>query len=182
MAPQEDDEEIHWFVMRDLKRPNALQPAYKWLKNMGMEVFTPLKSRIKIINGKRICENVPFIQDLLFVHDTRGSIDRIVAKTPTLQYRYKKGYGYCAPMIVPDADMERFIHAIDTSDNLRYYLPEELTPSMCGRPVRIIGGSLNGYTGRLLTVRGSKTKRLLIEMPGFFFVGVEISPEYIQLL
>lgn len=53
---------------------------------------------------------------------------------------------------------------------------------MCGRHIRIVGGSLDGYEGKLLTVRGSKTKRLLVELPEFFSVGVEVNPEYIRLL
>jgi len=176
------EEEIRWFAMRDLKRPNAKQPAYRQLANSGIEVFTPMRPRLKTKNGRRIRENVPFIQDLLFVHDSRETIDRIIAKTPTLQYRYMKGRGYCNPMIVPDADMERFIHAANASDHPEYYLPGELTPDLCGRPVRIIGGALDGYEGRLLTVRGSGTKRLLVELPGFFSMGIEVEPEYIQLL
>jgi len=172
----------HWFVMRDLKRPNAKQPAYKQLADCGIEVFTPMKSCIKTKDGRRVREKVPFIQDLLFVHDFRYTIDPIVDKIPTLQYRYRKGYGYCNPMTVPDADMERFIHAASGSDNLEYYLPGELTSAMYGRTVRIIGGTLNGYEGKLLTMRGTKVKRLLVELPGFFSVGVKVEPEYIQLL
>ena len=86
------------------------------------------------------------------------------------------------PMTVADADMERFIHAVSVSKNPKYYLPGELTPSMCGRHIRIVGGPLDGYEGKLLTVRGSKTKRLLVELPEFFSVGVEVNPEYIRLL
>lgn len=141
-----------------------------------------MKSCIKIKNGKRTREEAPFIQDLLFVHDSRKTIDPIVDKTPTLQYRYKKGCGYCKPMTVSDTEMKRFIHAVSASDNPRYYLPGELTPAMYGRTVRIIGGTLDGYEGKLLTVRGSKIKRLLVELPGFFSVGVKVEPEYIRLL
>ena len=53
---------------------------------------------------------------------------------------------------------------------------------MCGRHIRIVGGPLDGYEGKLLTVRGAKTKRLLVELPEFFSVGVEVNPEYIRLL
>jgi len=182
MDSQQDDEHPHWYVMRDLKRPNARQPAYKQLSDSGMEVFTPMMSRIMTRNGRRVCENVPVLQDLLFVHALRRAVDRVIAKTPTLQYRFAKGCGYRNPMTVPDADMERFIHAVSVSDNLKYYLPGEVTADMCGREVRIIGGSLDGCTGKLLRVRGSRTKRLLIEMAGLFFVGVEVSPEYVQLI
>ena len=47
----------------------------------------------------------------------------------------------------------------------KYYLPEEITPEMHNRPIRIVGGPLDGYEGTLLTTRGSKVKRLLVEIP-----------------
>ena len=53
---------------------------------------------------------------------------------------------------------------------------------MVGRAVRIIGGPLDGYEGNLLSVRGSRTKRLIVELPEFFSAGVEVDPEYIELV
>ena len=41
---------------------------------------------------------------------------------------------------------------------------------------------LDGYEGHLLTVRGSKVKRLLVELPHLLMASVEVEPEYIQLL
>ncbi len=182
MVVSEGKKRICWFVMRDLKRVNAKLPAYKQLSDAHFEVFTPMKERLSVRGGKRVREKVPFIQDLLFVHDTQDAIDLVVEKIPTIQYRFQKGGGYKTPMIVADADMERFIHAVSVSENPKYYLPGELTPAMCGRNIRIVGGPLDGYEGKLLTVRGSRTKRLLVELPEFFSVGVEVSPEYIKLL
>lgn len=87
--------------MRDLKRFNAKLPAYKQLQTEDVEVFTPMRWKLTVKLGKRMREKVPFIQDLLFVHDTRKHLDAFVEKIPTLQYRYQKGAGYCEPMIVP---------------------------------------------------------------------------------
>lgn len=42
--------------MRDLKRPNAKQPAYKFLREEGFEVFVPTKSQIITRNGKKVVE------------------------------------------------------------------------------------------------------------------------------
>lgn len=182
MAVLEEEKQKHWFVMRDLKRANAKLPAYKLLADEHFEVFTPVKERLSIRGGKKIREEVSLIPDLFFIHDTQEAIDVIVEKHPTIQYRFLKGGGYKKPMTVTEADMERFIHAVTTSQNLKFYLPGELTPAMCGCNVRIVGGSFDGYEGKLLTVRGSKTKRLLVELPEFFLVGVEINPEYIKIL
>ena len=99
-----------------------------------------------------------------------------------LQYRYQKGKGYRSPMTVPDDDMERFIHAVESTANPSYYLPDELTSAMYGRKIRIVGGNLNGYEGVLLSTRGSKTKRILVELPNWLVAAVEVNLEYVQFL
>ncbi len=178
--PGKANQDKHWFVMRDLKRPNAKLPAYKMLDKEQIELFTPTEQRLTTRKGKKTCEEVPFIRDLLFVHSTHERLDPIVEKTPTLQYRYVRGGKYREAMTVADADMERFIYAVRHSDSLRYYRPDELSPAMFGRKIRIIGGLLDHYEGRLL--KGSRRKVLLVELPGLLSVGVEVSPEFIQFV
>ncbi|MCD8235716.1 MAG: UpxY family transcription antiterminator [Prevotellaceae bacterium] len=177
----ENDKNKQWFVMRDLKRTNAKQPAYRLLAEQQIEVFTPMKWTLVTSRGKKVRKEVPFLQDLVFVHDTREKIDPIVAKCPTLQYRFLRKT-YRKPMTVPTSEMERFIHAVISSESPRYYLPEEITPEMYRRKIRIVGGPLDGYEGSLLTMRGSKVKRLLVELPNLLTAGVEVSPEYIQIV
>lgn len=174
--------EKQWFAMRDLKRCNAKLPAYQQLGNEKIEVFTPLKWQLTVSKGKRIRTEVPFMQDLLFAHSTRVQLDPIVDKIPTLQYRYLHGGKYREPIIVKEMDMNRFINAVHTTDTPVYYQPAELTPSMYGRKIRIIGGPLDNYEGHLLSVRGSHVKRLLVNLPNFLTVSVEVSPEYIQFI
>lgn len=171
-----------WFVMRDLKRPNAKWPAYKQLGEAQIEVFTPMKWQLAVKQGKKVREEIPLLSDLLFVYATREKLDRIVEKTPTLQYRYMRGKAYCEPLTVNDAEMRRFMLAVRGAKAPVYYLPEEITKKMYGRKVRIVGGPLNGYEGCLLATRGSKVKRLVVELPQLLSVSVEVSPEYIEML
>ena len=178
---QAEGDARQWFVMRDLKRRNAKLPAYKMFKELKIEYFTPMIRRLVIIKGKRERHEVPFIQDLLFVKETRERLDPIVAYTPTLQYRYKMGIQH-TPMIVRTQDMERFIKAVNSSEDPQYYRPDEIKENMLHRKIRIIGGQLDGYEGFLLTVRGSKVKRLLVELPTLLTASIEVNPEYIQLL
>lgn len=181
MKPQYDDQTIQWFVMRDLKRTNAKLPAYRLLEDLDIEVFTPMKSHLSTVRGRKIRTEVPVIADLLFVHANRETLDPVVERTPTLQYRYLRN-AYLLPMTVPDTAMERFIRAVASSESPRYFLPEEITPQMHGRKIRIVGGPLDGYEGSLITTRGSKVKRLLVDLHTYLSVGVEVNPEYIQLL
>ncbi|MBQ8272628.1 MAG: UpxY family transcription antiterminator [Tidjanibacter sp.] len=182
MAIEQVDSEKHWYALRDLKRANAILPAYKQLAEEGFEVFTPMESRFYVVGGKRIKREVPVMRDLVFVNDCRKRLDPIVAKTPTLQYRFKKGGKQGEPIIVPDDDMERFIGAVQAANNPKFYSAEEVTPLMCGRTVRMVGGALDGYEGILQTVRGSKTKHLVITLPSLVAVSVEIKDEFVEVM
>lgn len=173
--------EVKWYALRDLKRPNAIRRAWEILqKEKRMEVFTPKKWVLATVKGERKPKEIALVPDLLFVHETKAALDPIIESTETLQYRFRKYGRQNEPLVVPDADMERFIHAVNNSANPKYYLPEEITPQMYGKEVLICGGPLDGYKGRLLTMRGSKVKRLLVELKDFLCVAVEVNPEYIQ--
>ena len=178
---QSSQESLQWFAMRDLKRRHAKLPAYKLFENLKVQYFTPMVHRLVVVKGKRIDQEVPFMPDLLFVKDTREHLDLIVESTPKLQYRYKIGVQH-TPIIVPTADMERFIYAVESSENPKFYSLNEVTPEMKNREIRIIGGKLDGYTGTLVTTRGSKVKRLLVELPSLLAASVEVEAEYIQLV
>lgn len=178
---QSSQESLQWFAMRDLKRRHAKLPAYKLFENLKVQYFTPMVHRLVVVKGKRIDQEVPFMPDLLFVKDTREHLDHIVESTPKLQYRYKIGVQH-TPIIVPTADMERFIYAVESSENPKFYSLNEVTSDMTNREIRIIGGKLDGYTGTLVTTRGSKVKRLLVELPSLLAASVEVEAEYIQLV
>lgn len=172
-----------WYVLRDLKRPIAKDRAWQTLQNReNMEVFTPKKWTLRMENGKRTPKEVPVIPDLLFVHETRDTLDPVVERTSTLQYRFRKGGAQNEPLVVADGDMERFINVVNSTDTPKYYSMQEITPDMHRRYIRIVGGPFDGYEGYLLTTRGSKKKRLLVEIPDLIAASVEVNPEFIQIV
>ena len=178
---KETTELRQWFVMRDLKRGNAKQPAYKLLGELKIRFFTPMVWKLRIRQGKRVRQQVPFMPDLLFVYDSRKVHDPLVEQIATLQYRFVKG-GNHQPMTVRNADMERFIRAVDAMNNPCFYTPEEINPDMLGKKVRIVGGLLDGYEGCLQKMQGSRIKRLFVELPNLLTATVEVQPEFIQVL
>ncbi len=168
--------------MRDLKRRNSNTLAIHELAKAGLEVFTPMTQMIMIIGGRRQRREVPVIQDLLFVHETRDSLDPLVAATSTLQYRFLPGHKQNEPMTVRDKEMNQFIRAVSSTESTVYYHPSELTHTMYGKKVRIIGGMLDGCEGRLLSVKGMRKRRLIVELPGLITAAVEVEPDYIQVI
>ena len=121
------------------------------------------------------------MQDLLFVHESYKVLSPIVERVGTLQFRFLRD-GKRTPMTVRDADMDRFIKAVEAAENPCFYAPNDIKPSMVGKYVRIIGGLLNGYEGRLLKLQGSRIKRLFVELPNLLTAAVEVQPEFIQIM
>lgn len=171
-----------WFVMRDLKRSNAKEPAYKMLKEMGYTVFTPMRWRLNKRRGRNEKTLEPVIRDLLFVNSSREELDPVVDNVRTLQYRFRKGAPPGSVMEVPVPEMERFMAAVGSHDEPVYYSPEEIQPSMIGKKVEVVGGALHGYVGHLLAIKGSRKKRILLQLPGILSVAVEVNPEYIKIV
>lgn len=174
-------EQPQWYALRDFRRPNARQMGWEQLEAEGFQVFTPLKWTVRATPSGPQRRQRAIVPDLLFVRSTRQPLDEALRHIPTLQYRYARGR-QATPITVRAADMALFIHAVRSTTQVRYYRPDEITPDMYGRQVRIIGGPLDGYRGHLLYLRGSRTKRLLIQLPGFLTAAIEITPSYIQLL
>ena len=180
--PPSTDTPRQWYALRDLKRANAKHRAWEVLSQKGFEVFTPMQWKlISKKGGGKTRVHVPVIYDLLFVYSDRESLDNEIRKIETLQYRFVKGCGG-KPMVVPSDEMQRFIFALKTANTVKYFSPSEITSSMKGRHIQIIGGALNGYEGLLLSVRGSKVKRLVVEIPNLITAGIEVDPQYIKVI
>ena len=178
--------EDRWYVLRDLARPNAKNPAYKQLLEMPEMagcVFVPLKQHVYKEFGKRVVRLVPFMPDLVFVHKSREELDPIVNMIPLLQYRYVRGGKQFEAMTIHHNDIERFMQAVAETDMVEYYSYDEVSPQLYGKPIRIIGGRLNGFEGRLMSKKGSRHKRLLIDLKECnLSAAIHVQSDYIQIL
>ena len=178
--------EDRWYVLRDLARPNAKNPAYKRLQAMPEMkdcVFIPMKQRIFREFGKRVVRFIPFMPDLVFVHKSKEELDPIVRNMELLQYRYVRGGKQFEAMSVRAEDFEKFRGAVEQTDNVEYYSYEEVSPQLYGKQIRIIGGRLNGFEGRLMSKRGSKFKRLLVDLRECnLSAAIQVESDFIQLL
>ena len=178
--------EDRWYVLRDLARPNAKKPAYKQLQEMPEMadcVFVPLKQHVFTEFGKRVVRFVPYMPDLVFVHKSKEELDPIVRKIELLQYRYVRGGKQFEAMSVRAEDFEKFRGAVEQTDNVEYYSYEEVSPQLYGKQIRIIGGRLNGFEGRLMSKRGSKFKRLLVDLRECnLSAAIQVESDFIQLL
>lgn len=173
--------EIKWFVMRDLKRPNAKTPGYKQMAELGFEVYTPLQWKVCDKNGRRVRVQCPVIHDLLFIHGVKEEIENAIKNINTMQFRYQRG-AYLCPMVVPDREMEMFLKASGAASDIKFCTPDEITPAMLGREVKVVGGAIDGVQGKIIKIRGSKNRHILIELPGLVSAVVKIASDLIEFV
>ena len=174
-----EDDIFRWYVLRFLYRN---QPKVrKLLENDGIETFSPMKCVSRIENGRRTLKYDYAIWDLFFVHSSKKIIDPYVNRFENLQYKFQSGGKQHNPMIVPDKQMSDFIKAIESSKKPLYFAPHEID-LLGGECIRIIGGTLNGYVGKFVKVKGSRQKRLIIELSGMLCAAVEVEPDLVEVL
>jgi transcription antitermination factor NusG len=181
----ESPTERKWYVLRDLKRPNAKERAYELLPRLTegrIELYTPMDKKPVKRNGDIVYKEKPFLPDLLFVHETKRELDALIATIPTLQYRFGKGNSHRSPMTVREEEMEQFMRVVNGKESFIYYTPEEVPTSLYGRHIRIVGGPLDGLEGRLLSKRGSKKRKLIVDLENLLCAAVEVEPQYIQVV
>ena len=100
-----------------------------------------------------------------------------------LQYRYVRGGKQFEAMSVRAEGFKKFKDAVEQTDNVEYYSHEEVSPLIYGKQIRIIGGCLNGFEGRLISKKGSKFKRLLVDLRECnLAAAIQVESEFIQLM
>ncbi len=181
-SPATDDEEEVWFAMsapyrRELK-------AKDYLEQRQIECFVPMtKALIEKKNGTKSRQLVPAIHNLIFVHTSKSTIQRIKQGVDFLQYRTKPHNGKNIPIIVPDSQMQQFIAVTKACcEELTYMRPDEIEIEK-GSKVRIHGGAFDGTEGIFVKVQGKRKRRVVILIEGITAVAMaEIAPEFIEIV
>lgn len=174
-----------WFVMRDLRRPNAKVTAYHLLMQNGVEAFTPMTMQQNSKTGEH--ELVPIMKWLLFVHATKQEIDHYIIPgnplIPNLQYIFQRGKSSrFGGMTVKDSEMNYFRMAVAKQEIPVIYRYGDITPEMRGRRVIVTRGDMIGYQGQLQRYTSGSNMRLFVELDGYCLAPIQVSPEDITFL
>jgi len=173
------EEQPVWYVMRFLY--NRRSNTRERLASAGIEAFMPMRWEIRNLGGRKVRVHVPVIRSLLFVRSTPSALAPYLEADSYFQHQFRRGGRPGEPLIVPDDQMESFIRAAEHADRPLYFTPGELDIAR-GTRVRVLGGPFDGVEGVFLKVKGSRAKRLVIDLPDMLAVAVEVTPDLIQVL
>ena len=155
--------------------------AMHLLEKEKLGCFVPMQYKVSIRRGKKVRALVPVIHNLLFVHARPSDLKRVKSQVTYLQYITDTRSGQ--KIIIPDAEMQRFIAVTGSyNDHLLYFQPEELNLSK-GTKVRITGGDFEGQEGVFLKVKGARDRRVVIQIQGVIAVAMAtIHPDLIEVI
>lgn len=148
-----DPNEVRWFAMsspycREMK-------AKELLDSHGIKNFIPMVRKQVVVDDELETKETPAIHNFIFVHDSYNSIMAVKKGLAYLQFILAPN----SPLIVPDRQMEDFIHFYESG---AYQEPEFLDARQMSelRPnakVVIGDGPFEGLEGYFQRVTGAKT-------------------------
>lgn len=173
-------EDAIWYAMYAYKRERH---AKSELDKKSIKNFIPMRYEIRERNGKKERKLVPAVSNLVFVYATHPVMTEFKAQNPYLQYITQKVGSRRQIIIVPQLQMQEFIKIAEKyEENLSYYKPEEINLAK-GTKVRVHGGAFDGVIGTLLKVKGKRSKRIVVSIPGVTAIAAAyIQPELIEII
>ena len=171
-----------WFVI------NAYAQKSHWVEKVlseekGLRYFIPKRYVLRNINSKPRRVLAPLIPNMIFVHSTYASINSLQQNYSFMGFATCRKDGHRTPLVVPDWQMESFrIVAEHYEKDLLYFRPEEIRLKR-GEYIRIVGGEFDGVVGRMVSQRGRKGRRVVVELPQLAAVATtDIEPEFLQIV
>ncbi len=149
----------------------------------SIENFLPLEWKVREDKaGRKIKQLTPLVSNLIFVHASRDELLPLMDDNSKFQHIYRRGGSQHEPIVVPERQMSDFIRAVKSSDRPIYLSPSELPAFKPGQRISIMGGTLDGVEGRIAKIRGARSRRLVVEIPGLLAAAVEIDPALVRFM
>lgn len=184
-----DGETAVWVVMRSKKEKISISiPSagtgramterlygYELIQQRVHEFFMPMKESVTVKAGRHIKKVSPAIPDIFFVNDTISNIDALVRQNIGVEYLYIKGMPYRQPVIIRDSEMENFIAATTSNQRVTFRTAgDDNLSHIIGRRVRIPHND-TVIEGELLTVRGSRYRRLRVRLRDCLIAYIDLT-------
>lgn len=174
-----DAKTTYWFPMRVTY--GREQIVKEFLDTIDVETFLPMTERVRRVNNRIVHEKVPAISNLIFVHSDKKTIDTLKhtrAQAEPLRYmtrhlRADDGIRH-EIIIVPDNQMDDFIHVASAPDDQRTFLTADDLHGHAGDCVVISSGPFAGVEGIIKRIKGNR--RVVVEIEGIGGVCINFVP------
>lgn len=174
-------DQIVWFAVSAPHRQEL--KAQKLFDLHHIECFVPMRHEVVECRGKKKCNLIPAIHNLLFVKTSRRILQQLKTGISYVQYKTRPENGLNVPIIVPNDQMVQFIAICETCDDDLLYLQPGEVDLQQGTRVKILGGTFDGIEGVFVEMKGRSEKRVVVLVEGLTAVAMaEVTPDMIQVM
>lgn len=176
--PTRDAEECWWAMSAVYNRSMKVKAA---LDAASVRCFVPMRWEERSAGRRKVRRRVPAVHNLLFVRTDVAGIRALKESFPYLQYLMRREEGCATPVVVPEEQMRHFIAVAGSDDERTLFVPAAHDGLRCGDRVRICGGAFAGVEGRLMKMRGTRNRRVVVAIDGVAAVATAaVAPELIE--
>lgn len=171
-------DEVLWFAMSTARKP--VLKVQEELNERGIENYVAMHYVIEMVRGRKTKLLKPALNNLIFVHASKSVIQEAKSGMTHLFYMMRPMEGHNIPIVIRDEEMKSFIN-ITSDANSSYISPDD--PGLRkGARVRVLNGPFAGSEGRLVKLKGSSKRRLVVSVDRLAAASVEVSPEDVEIV
>lgn len=176
------EDNLSWFYMR--ASYGRERKAYAYLMTKGIEAYCPQMEIETENNGQRTTTTQSIIPNSLFVRSSQNEMKKYIGRFPLdyLHHYYSRFEGNRKPIIIPDYQMTMFMQWADANSSDKFFREQPYVFNE-GQTVRVTKGTFEGFTGKVVTIKGYKRIGVNIDNVGFIATSyiprsfLEIVPE-----
>lgn len=166
-----------WYAMKATY--GKAKEAKRELDNMMIENFITIRYEKAKVNGRNQMVPKVAIPNLIFVRTDRNRLEEAKSRIDYLHNILTKSNDRAdvlVPIIVPDLEMQRFMAVIADAQEKVKFVDVDLNRQIisAGTRVRVIDGKYEGYEGVLCRPKGSRSRKVLIDICGLAPVEMPI--------
>lgn len=168
-----------WYALRvSYSRELKIQSK---LNAEGVRTFVPMEWKKKEENGKQTKYLAPAVNNLCFAQASKSELEGFISgfgEDSPVHFYWDRTTR--RPVIVPDKAMEDFITVASAIDHDILYI-RDITPKLReGASVTVLEGPFKGVRGKIVRIK--KSRRVLVELPGFLAVTTNyVNPQSLRL-
>jgi transcriptional antiterminator RfaH len=161
--------EASWYAL--YTRSRTEKKVFQELEKNGIEVFLPLRRTLKQWSDRKKWVEEPLLRSYVFVRISEKDYGKVVQTLGIVRFITFSGKAASIPDWQIDSLRLLISSGLDLTISNEHYQP--------GDPVEIVSGSLSGFKGEILEIKGRKQVFLRISHLGYM-LEVNVSPGLIR--
>ncbi|MFI3269179.1 MAG: UpxY family transcription antiterminator [Rikenellaceae bacterium] len=172
------DKGVVWYAMRTTYQREMRAKAL--LDAAGVENFVPMRRCVTVVRGKKIVTLKPALHNLIFVKSDSATMREIKSRVTFMQSRLTEFEGTLFPIVVPTEQMEQFIYAVECAMDEITIVDLVSMEIEKGVSARIIDGKFKGFVGVLSKIKGTRDRRVTINVEGVVAYTIDVDASFIE--